>query len=50
MSAFLLVGTAWLIIAILLAGTALVIYLGIDTVIRGWQLLEQARRDREEKR
>lgn len=48
MSTFLLVGTAWLIIALLLVGT--VIYLGIDTVIRGWQLLEQARRDREEDR
>ena len=39
---------AWLIVLLLLAGVGIVIWLGIDTVIRGWQLLEQARRDREE--
>jgi hypothetical protein len=44
----LVVVAAWVIIALLLLGTAAVIWLGVDTVIRGWQLLEQLRRDRED--
>jgi len=40
---------AWLIVLLLLTGVGVVIWLGVDTVIRGWQLLEQARRDRQDK-
>lgn len=40
---------AWLIVGLLLLGTAAVVWLGIDTVWRGWQALEQLRRDREDR-
>jgi hypothetical protein len=34
---------AWLIVGLLLAGVGVIIYLGVDSVVRGWQLLEQRR-------
>lgn len=50
MTGWLVVATAWVLLVVLAAGVGSVIYLGVDTVIRGWQLLEQLRRDREENR
>jgi threonine/homoserine/homoserine lactone efflux protein len=50
MNAIVLVTAAWLIIVLLLAGVGIVIWMGIDTLIRGWRALEQVRRDREENR
>jgi hypothetical protein len=41
---------AWVLIVLLLLGTAAVVWLGVDTAWRGWQLLEQSRRDREERK
>ncbi|MCW2767603.1 MAG: hypothetical protein JWO11_3562 [Nocardioides sp.] len=41
---------AWLIFGLLLLGTAAVVWLGIDTVVRGYQLWEQRNQDREENR
>lgn len=49
MTGWLVVATAWLIVLLLLAGVGAVIWMGIDTAVRGWQLFEQQRRDRAER-
>lgn len=41
---------AWLIVVLLLAGVGAVTFLGIDTVVRGYQLWEQRNEDRRENR
>jgi hypothetical protein len=41
---------AWLLIALLLAGVGVVVWLGVDSAVRGWQFFEQLRRDREQNR
>jgi len=50
MTGWLVVIAGWLIVALLLAAVGVVIWMGVDSAVRGWQLLEQIRRDREEKR
>jgi len=40
---------AWLIVLLLLTGVGVVIWMGVDTAVRGWQALEQARRDRQDR-
>jgi hypothetical protein len=40
----------YLIFALLLAAVGVIIYLGVDSVVRGYQLWEQRNRDREENR
>lgn len=47
MGTYIVIAAAWLIIALLIGGVGVVIWLGIDTAIRGWQLFEQLRRDKE---
>lgn len=50
MGDWIVVVAAWLIIVLLLAGVGAVIFLGIDTVVRGYQLWEQRNEDRQENR
>jgi threonine/homoserine/homoserine lactone efflux protein len=49
MTGWLVVATAWLLVLLLLAGVGAVIWMGIDVAVRGWQLLEQQRRDRQDR-
>lgn len=48
MTGWLVIAAAWLIVLVLIAGVGCVIWMGIETAVRGWQLFEQLRRDRED--
>lgn len=41
---------AYLLLALLLAGVGVIVWLGIDTVVRGYQLWERRNEDREQNR